>query len=484
MAADESRLPRELGLSLAHSDGGPLRRRLADACRQAIRDGRLRGGDRLPSTRALADQLGVSRGVASDAYRELAAGGYIELRDRAAPRVRDAAVSPDSSVRRSVPPPRYSFNLLTGDLSIFPRGIWSRCTADVLRTMADAEFDYVDAAGHPRLRAELSEYLRRGRGLAADASRVLVTQGNTQALQIICRVLALRGARRIAIENPSFDSAWTAAAAAGLEPVPLDVDALGANPDALGRLDPDAVFLTPAHQFPLGPVLSSERRTGFLRWARERARYVIEDDYDAEFRYDRDAIPSLQGTAPERVLYVGTASKMLAPGLRLGWTVVPQHLVAECRDAKLYSDAGSPTIDQLVFAEFLRRGHLDRHLQRLRLASRARRDALVELLNAKLPEARITGQRSGSHVTAILPALDSEAKLRRQAARSGIALRTLDEFAFAPHAHGHGVVLGYPQLRLPELARAVGLLADVVRAAYPTSTGSDGSLVHSASDPS
>ncbi len=464
----EASLPRELALDLTRAGSGPLRHKLTDALRAAIRDGRLRAGDRLPSTRALAAQLGISRGVTSYAYEELAVGGYIELRDRASPRVSGTTVAqapPTEQLPGSGSGPRYSFAVLSGDLSLFPRSDWLRCAQAVLRAIPDAELDYVDPAGHHLLRAELAEHLRRARGVSVDAGRVLIAQGNTQALEIVFRVLAARGARRLALENPSFDAAWSAARRAGLQTLPLPVDEQGARPDDLDLLAPDALLLTPAHQFPLGSVLSAQRRAQFVQWASEHDRFVIEDDYDGEFYYEREPAPGMQGLDPERVIYVGTASKILAPALRLGWLGLPLALVSACAEAKLSTDRGSPTLDQLVLAELLRRGLLDRHLRRVRDAYRERRDVLVAGLRDRLPEAHILGRSAGTHVTVLLPAIDDEQALRREATKRALALRTLGEFAFAPNAHGAGIVAGYGRLNVAALAPAIDLLADAVHAA-------------------
>ncbi len=468
-SAPESRaepsLPRELNLALVPGPG-PLHTRVSDSCREAIRAGRLRAGDRLPSTRALAAQLGVSRGVISEAYGELSAGGYIELRDRSAPRVAAAAVTasqpaPQAHERRV----RYDFNPLAADLAAFPRGAWMRCTATVMRSIPDAALDYIDPVGHPQLRAELAAYLRRVRSISAGAGQLLITQGVTQALQLTFEALATSGVRRVAIENPSFEAPWSSALRAGLEIVPLPVDGEGAISERLAELDPDAVFLTPAHQFPLGPELSDRRRRAFLDWARHERRYIVEDDYDAEFSLSAPPAPSLQGNARERVIYVGTASKMLAPGLRLGWVVAPGDLIDVFADLKRRADQGSPTIIQLVFAELLRAGFLDRHLRELRRDWRTRRELLLETLRARLPAARISGAQSGSHVTLLLPGELSESRLQHEARRRHLSLYTLGQYSFAEHGHGPGLALGYSALRAPDLVRAVELLVAAIGAA-------------------
>jgi GntR family transcriptional regulator / MocR family aminotransferase len=276
--------------------------------------------------------------------------------------------------------------------------------------------------GVQALRTGLADYLGRVRGVAADPACVVVTSGYSQGQGIICRVLAARGARRIAFENPSHAEQRRIAARAGLQIVPVAVDEAGIRVEEPERAEVDAVVLTPAHQHPTGAVLSGDRRTALLAWLRARDVIAIEDDYDAEYRYDRAAVGVLQGRQPDRIVYAGSASKTLAPALRLGWLVVPPSLLDAVADEKDLADCGTARIEQHAFANFLARGELDRHLRRMRTRYRRRRDLLVQAIASELPEATVCGIAAGLHATVQLPADHNEQAILDQAQRRRIDL--------------------------------------------------------------
>jgi GntR family transcriptional regulator/MocR family aminotransferase len=303
------------------------------------------------------------------------------------------------------------------------------------------------------------------RGVVADPERVVITNGYTQGLGLVCRALATAGARRIALEDPSNPEDALVAIRAGLDPVRVGVDAGGTRLDDVMRVDPDALVLTPAHQHPTGVVLAGERREALLAWLRRRNAVVIEDDYDAEFRYDRAAVGALQGLDPDRVAYAGSASKTLAPALRLGWLVVPPALLESVTQEKLLADRGTARIEQYAFADFLNRGELDRHLRRMRARYRRRRDALVEALAAALPEAKVWGASAGLHVTVELAGADDEDAIRAEARSRSVEIETVGEFR--PDAAGSppALVLGYGQMPEPTIRVAVRELAEAVHAA-------------------
>ena len=467
-ALDETSQPLELLLSVSRDGGATLGAQVEDQLRCAIRDGAVKPGARVPSTRDLARQLGVSRRVVVDAYGQLAAEGYLSLRQGARPRVADAAAAGGDTVAtpQAVPAaPRFDFRPSVPDVSTFPRSAWLRATRQALATMPDADLQYGDAAGVEALRSALSEYLGRVRGVVADPARVLVTTGYTQSLALVCHALAAAGAQRLALEDPTNPEQHQIARRAGLEPVPIAVDADGLQVDALERARPDAVVVTPAHQHPTGAVLSGERRTALLSWLRDRDAVAIEDDYDAEYRYDRAAVGALQGLEPDRVAYAGSASKTLAPALRLGWLVVPPRLLARVREEKLVADLGTARIEQQAFAHFLARGELDRHLRRMRAHYRARRDALVAALADALPEATVRGVAAGLHVTVELPAGEDEPAIAEEAARRRIALNTMRDYRGDAASGPAVLMLGYGQMAEPAIRAGVRELADAVRAA-------------------
>jgi GntR family transcriptional regulator / MocR family aminotransferase len=464
---NEASQPVELLLSVTREAPGTLGAQIEDQLRRAIRDGTLRAGARVPSTRDLARQLGVSRRIAVDAYGQLAAEGYLVLRQGARPQVSDAAGAGAVETRAdaSALAPRYDFQPSVPDVSTFPRRAWQRAVREALTTMTDFELAYGDPRGVGSLRAALADYLGRVRGVVADPARIVVTSGYSQGLGVVCQTLKARGASRIAFEDPCFAEQREIAARAGLDPVPVPVDGQGLRIDELAEAAADAVVLTPAHQHPTGVVLSGERRTGLRAWLREHDAIAIEDDYDAEYRYDRAAIGALQGLEPDRVIYAGSASKALAPALRMGWLVVPPALVEEVTHGKVLADRQTSRIDQHAFAGFLARGELDRHLRRMRVLYRERRDALVAALAEELPEAAVRGIAAGLHATVELPEGDDEQTIVNEARRRRIVLSTLGEHVTAAVGYPPTLLLGYGQIPTAAVRPAVRELAEAVRAA-------------------
>jgi GntR family transcriptional regulator/MocR family aminotransferase len=330
MALDETSQPIELLLSVSRDGSRTLGGQIEDQLRRAIRDGALRPDARVPSTRDLARQLGVSRRVVVDAYAQLAAEGYLSLRQGARPRVSASGAVAGERLTTAVSAasrPRFDFRPSVPDVSTFPRAAWLRSLRHALATITDAELGYGDPRGVLDLRVALADYLGRVRGVVADPDNVIVTNGYTQGLGLVCEALASDGATRIALEDPSNPEDALVAVRAGLEPVCISVDEAGTRIEELRQARADAVVLTPAHQHPTGVVLTGERRTALLAWLRERRAIAIEDDYDAEYRYDRAAVGALQGLDPDLVVYAGSVSKTLAPALRIGWLVVPPALL-------------------------------------------------------------------------------------------------------------------------------------------------------------
>ena len=435
---------------------------IEDQLRAAIREGGLRPDARVPSTRDLARQLGVSRRIAVEAYTQLAAEGYLTLRQGARPRVSAAAAPRATAAPRPAParPPRYDFRPSVPDVSAFPRRAWLRSLRQAVTAVTDADLDYGDMRGVDALRSGLADYLGRVRGVVADPDHVIITTGYSQGLGVSCHALAERGATRIALEHPSNTEQRRIVARAGLEPVPVPVDDAGLCVDALE--DVDAVAVTPAHQHPTGVVLSPQRRADLLAWLREHDAYAIEDDYDAEYRYDRAAVGALQGLDPDRVIYAGSASKTLAPALRLGWLVVPPALLDAVTQEKILADRGTARIEQYAFADFLARGELDRHLRRMRTRYRAQRDAFVSALAEELPEATVHGIAAGLHVTVRLPDGHDQDAISAEARRRRVEIETLTDYA---HSGPPTLMLGYAQTPLPAIRAGVAELAAAVRAA-------------------
>jgi GntR family transcriptional regulator/MocR family aminotransferase len=444
-------------------DGGGLRAQLEDQLRDAVRAGRLGPGTALPSSRALARELGVSRGVVVEAYAQLAAEGYLVARQGAPTRVSEAAspgpgATPAAAGER---PPRYDFRTGRPDVSLFPRNVWLASLRRALRDAPDARLDYGDPRGAPELRGALTRYLGRVRGVACDPERVIVTSGMAQGMALFARALTAGGARRIAMEDPSSAPGRDQLASNGFEIVPIPVDHDGLQTPLLEGVEVGAVMITPAHQFPLGVVLAPERRAALLDWAAHTGAVVLEDDYDAEYRYDRQPVGAVQGLAPDLVAYAGSTSKTLAPGLRLGWLVVPDHLLDPVTAAKESDDLGTPVVEQLALADFLERGQLDRHLRRTRSVYRARRDALVDALERLLPDCPPAGVAAGLHLVVQLPAGTDEQAVLDSARSRGLGLSGISEHRVEPGPPA--LLLGYGRLPEPAIEPAVRLLADSLR---------------------
>ena len=442
---------------------GSLRTQLEEQLRDAIRSGRLAPGVPLPSSRSLAHELGVSRGVVVDAYAQLAAEGYLVGRQGAPTRVSEAA-SPAAGAAQAMAAerlPRFDFRPGGPDVSLFPRAAWLTSLRRGLRAAPDVRLDYGDPRGAPELRAALARYLGRARGVAADPERIVVTSGMAQGMALIARALVAEGGRRIGVEDPSSAPGREQLAANGLEVVAVPVDADGLRVDVLEALAPDAAFAAPAHQFPLGVVLAPERRAALIDWAARTGALVLEDDYDAEYRYDRAPVGAVQGLAPEQVVYAGSVSKTLAPGLRLGWLVVPERLAEGVVAAKATDDLGTPVVEQLALADFLERGQLDRHLRRTRGVYRERRDALVAALARRLPDCPPAGVAAGLHLIVHLPAGTDEAAVVERARLRGVGLYALAEHRIEPGPPA--LLLGYGRVAEPAIDRGIAELAAAIR---------------------
>ncbi len=401
MAANQARSA-ELLVTVARGSG-PLQRQVEDQLRAAIRDGRLAAGERLPSSRVLAADLDVSRGVVSDAYGQLAAEGWLVVAPRSGPRVaavpRAAPVVPETAAPATAV--RYDLRPGRPDFASFPRVDWLRSLSAAVRGASDADLDYPPVAGSQRLREVLVAYRGRVRGTLATAADVIMCAGAAQAFITIADAL---GGGRIAVEDPGHAEIRDLLARRGLDPVPVPVDDEGIVVDALPA-GARAVLVTPAHQFPTGVVLSPARRAALLQWAQRTGAIIVEDDYDAEYRYDRAPVGALQGLRPDLVFHVGSVSKTLAPALRLGWLIAPEAWRERLLESRELLDHGLPALEQIALADFIERGAYDRHLRRTARTYRRRRDALI----AALGDATVTGASAGLHVAVHIPGADAVA---------------------------------------------------------------------------
>jgi GntR family transcriptional regulator/MocR family aminotransferase len=458
----------ELLLAIDRTAPEPIHRQLERALRDAVRSGRLAPGATLPSTRALAAEAGVSRGIAVEAYEQLVAEGYLESRAGGLTRVARTATA-RSALPRPTQPVQYVVDFRPGrpDLEAFPREAWLRSLRRTLTTAPAARLGYLDGRGIPELRVELATYLNRVRGTVADPDDIVVSTGFAQGIWLIATILRADGGRSFALEDPSLGDSASNVSLAGLKVIPIPVDEEGLRVDLLDRSGAAGVLVTPAHQYPTGRVLSPERRAALLAWAELRKGLIVEDDYDAEYRYDREPIGALQGLRPDLVVYAGSTSKVLAPGLRLGWLVAHRGLATRLAAMKKAYDQGSPAIDQLAFADFIARGELDRHLRRMRPIYRRRRDVLLAALARHLPALRPVGAAAGLHILAWLPPeLDPEV-IVAAAATAGIGIGSLAPGstvgATATPGTPGGLVFGYGVIGEGAIDDGLALLADVIQ---------------------
>ncbi|MFE6197423.1 PLP-dependent aminotransferase family protein [Streptomyces sp. NPDC057838] len=442
-------------------------RSLQAALREAVRSGRLAPGTRLPSSRDLAADLGVSRGLVTEAYEQLTAEGYLRSGRGAGTWVGAAvrAAPPRAhDLAPRTPGARADFVPGTPDLALFPRSAWAAAQRGVLAELPHRELGYPDPRGLPRLRTALAELLARRRGVVADPERIVVVSGVAQATTLLGFAMHARGMRTVGVEDPGSPQHDALYGAAGVTAVPVPVDGEGIVPERLRASGVRAVVTTPAHQFPTGIAYSAGRRAALLDWARAVDGLVLEDDYDGDFRYDRAPVGALQGLGPDHVAYTGSVSKSLAPGLRLGWLLVPESWTDDVVERKRTMDLGHPALDQALFAHFLERGDYDRQLRRCQRAYRERRDALVAALEADFPGSRVSGIAAGLHVIATLPErYGPEERFLARVAADGVAVRPVSAYAHAPDRDAGAkevrLVLGYAHLPPARIAEGVRLMA-------------------------
>lgn len=449
---------------------------LAASIRRAILGGTVAPGTRLPATRVLAAELGFSRGTVAEAYRRLAEEALVVAHAGAGTMVAaDApspfpapdrgaqgtgALEPDTTTSRRPEP----IDLATGlpDLAAFPRAAWLRAERQVLATATARQLGYAPPAGTSDLRCELSAWLGRSRGVVASEDRLMVTAGVTGALSLLAQILRTDGHETVAVEDPSAEGNrrilgyWMPR----LAPVPVDDD--GIDVAALTTSDAETVLVTPAHQYPTGVVLSPGRRRDLLAWAGGGERIVIEDDYDAEYRYDRRPVRALQPLAPEVVAYTASLSKTLAPALRIGWLVPPRRLHERLVELRWATDLGSPALPQLTLARLLRDGTLERHLRTMRIRHRARRDAAVAALREHLPRLPIGGIAAGLHLVLYLPDNLDDERIVADAHAAGVVVQPLSRSHLAPGRPG--LVVSYAAHHPARLHAAVRTLAQVIPA--------------------
>ena len=461
---------------------GPISRQVYLGLRNAIVQGAFRPGDRLPATRDLAEQLEVSRTVVLLAYDQLLSEGFIEGRAgsgtyasrifsenrKAVPdsaRLRlsrfgcsaAAAASTVDFPRRQPTNPRFDFAYRRSGVDEFPFEVWRRILLRRARKATVRHFDYGPAAGSLALREAIAIHLRRSRAALCDSSQVIIVNGSQQALDLAARVLMERR-DRVVVEDPQYQGAREVFRAAGayLHPVPVDRD--GLNPAKLPR-SARIAFVTPSHQFPTGAILPLPRRLALLEWAKKANAVVIEDDYDGEFRYEGQAVESMQGLDTEgRVIYLGTFSRTIFPALRIGYLIAPKSLVSAFTSGKWLCDRHTATLEQETLAEFISSGAYERHLRRTRRANAVRRTALLEAIHKHLRGMEVTGDSSGTHVVLWPGCKSSEEDLIALAASHEVGVYGLAKY-FLKTPTRPGLMLGYSGMTEVQIWEGIRRLA-------------------------
>jgi GntR family transcriptional regulator/MocR family aminotransferase len=461
---DDSDFPSDLLVELDRSGRRGLSAQLQQQLRSAIQQGRLTSGTVLPPTRALARDLGVARSVVVSAYELLATDGYVGGRQGSGTRVMPIA-QPMSRSPSAIEEPGADVRLIGGlpDAALFPRVEWLRHYRAAVNGVPNRQLGYPGPLGVLRLREALANYVGRVRGVATTPDQMLITTGLTQAVVLVARALRACGIDAIAVEDPCFGFHREAITNAGLRAVPIPVDDDGLDVAKLLAHKVGAVLVAPAHSYPTGTVLSASRRSTLVKWAHDNDGLIIEDDYDAEFRYDRAPIGALQGLSPQRVAYAGCASKTLTPALRLGWLAVPDWLVDGVVRQKLLDDMGNPVLEQLAMARFIETGGLARHLRRVRPTYRRRRDTALASIATSLPDAIPTGVAAGLHMYVSLPADCDEMKLVERARNRSVLVEGASWHWSAPSAAPPALVIGYGAIAEPAIRNGLAILGSIYR---------------------
>ncbi|MFI7060601.1 PLP-dependent aminotransferase family protein [Kribbella sp. NPDC050124] len=482
-----------LQLDPADAPPGGLSDWLTERLRAAISDGRLPIGSRLPATRVLATELQVSRGVVTEAYQRLTEDGHVQGQGRsgtvvvAAPvTTPDPAATPPAATtsRGSTPrgsstgpakpamsqpgldvfdslraaPARIDLTPGVPDLAAFPRTAWLRAERAVLGDLESAEFGYGDPAGTPALRRAVANWLARNRGVTAHPDDLIIVAGVSQAIGLVAQVLKTRGITEMAVEDPGSLGSRQHLQNWGLDTPPIPVDDGGLRVDVLRESGARVVMATPAHHFPTGVVLDGERRRELIQWAADGG-LIMEDDYDAEHRYDRPPVPALRAMLADQVIYAGSVSKLLAPSLRIGWMLPPAPYKDDLIGMKRLADLGNAALPQLTLAHLMESGELERQLRFLRRRHRTRRDAMVRAVAKYLPTATVHGAAAGLHLTITFESPVNDVELAAAALQKGVKTHPLSWHCQLPHAPG--LVLGYAARTPTEITEAIATIADV-----------------------
>jgi GntR family transcriptional regulator / MocR family aminotransferase len=453
------------------TQGKTLTQQVYEQLRQYILNGDLKTDEKLPSTRELANSLGISRNIVLEVYDQLGAEGYLIVRPKSGSFVAPGSLflknKPDLQVKQSElftkdHQDMIDFKAATPAMDHFPRKIWGRLAKDVCNDSPDTIFGYQSAEGILALREEISRYIYRTRGVVSEPQQVMITSGATQALSLITELL-IKNNKFVAVEDPVTDEMRTIFSYAGASLCPIPVDDKGINPDGLSQENPPAfIFVLPSHQFPMGVTLTIQRRIQLIEYAREHNCYIVEDDYDSEFTYEGTPVHSVQGLDPGKVIYVGTFSKILSPGLRIGYVVLPQELIEPFKKMKWYTDRHHASLEQLILTKFMKEGHFDRHIRKMKRIYKQRREALVESLKSQFPECVILGQAAGMHLVVEIPRVSIHQPLIEWIQNYGVQVYSVNHYSLVKNVHVNKMVLGYGSLPLEKIEEGVRRLKEAI----------------------
>lgn len=456
------------GIALHKNDEVPLARQLFLALTGRIMAGQIPPGDALPSTRELAVELGVSRNTVCEAYTMLWTEGFIINHPGAASRVADGlavnARVPERPAVEAKPVPVYRYDFKTGqpDLTLFPWAAWNRDIAEAAARLHPGQMDYSGPKGYAPLCDEIARWLLRSRGMAVDPADVFVTSGATQALYLLVDILRREG-RAFALEDPSHPGIRGAVMDRKYDVCWMPVDGQGADISSLSGKAVSAAYVTPSHQFPLGGILPAGRRAELIRLAREGNFYIIEDDYDSEYRYTGAPVSPLYSMNPSRVVYVGTFSKTLFPALRLGFAILPRPLQEAWKHARQYMDVQNPLLEQAALTAFLRKRQMDRHIRRMSKVYGEKRSALIAALDDAFgSRVQVRGDASGLHVALRFTGMQLDPAFEKACREVGLRLRPVSRYCAETLSHGDTLLVGYGHLRMEEIVEGVRVLKGIV----------------------
>ncbi|MBZ9536450.1 PLP-dependent aminotransferase family protein [Cytobacillus oceanisediminis] len=452
-------------ITIDRSKSISLTQQIYDQVRNGILEKQLKEGEKLPSSRELAGSIGVSRNIVLEAYERLIAEGYLEVRPKSGTFVaQGTSLSFIERTKRKDTPKKMAENQAYIDfkagnpaIDYFPRKKWAQLTKEICLHSTEAVFGYGDASGMKELKDALVVYLKRVRGVQCRAEQIFITSGATQGLKLITEMLGKEN-KAIAVEDPVTDEMRNIFTFANADIIPVPVDENGIDPNGLPKQAPSFVFVIPSHQFPLGGILSIQRRLQLIEYAQKMNCYIVEDDYDSEFTYEGAPVPSIQGIAPNHVIYVGTFSKILSPGLRIGYVILPEELVDSFEKIKWFSDRHTSSLEQLVLAHFIREGYLDRHVRKMKKIYKEKRERLVAAIQQNFHNATIIGKSAGMHLVVEIPDIDFHSALIHKMEQFGVKVYPIEQYSLEKGKHKERIVMGYGGLSLEEMEKGVHLL--------------------------